>query len=63
MSQAAYIAVDWGTSSFRLWLMDRAGDVLAESRSQEGMMAAASGQTSLEEVLRVAWAPSEEEQP
>jgi len=41
MSQAAYIAVDWGTSSFRLWLMDRAGDVLAESRSQEGMMAAA----------------------
>ena len=41
MSQAAYVAVDWGTSSFRLWLMNRAGDVLAESRSQEGMMAAA----------------------
>jgi 2-dehydro-3-deoxygalactonokinase len=41
MSEAAYIAVDWGTSSFRLWLMDRAGRVLAESRGQEGMMAAA----------------------
>jgi 2-dehydro-3-deoxygalactonokinase len=41
MSQPAYIAVDWGTSSFRLWLMDRAGDVLAERRSAEGMMAAA----------------------
>jgi len=41
MSQAAYVAVDWGTSSFRLWLMDRAGAVLAESRGQEGMMAAA----------------------
>ena len=41
MSQAAYAAVDWGTSSFRLWLMDRAGDVLAESRGEEGMMAAA----------------------
>ena len=41
MSQAAYVAVDWGTSSFRLWLMNRAGDVLAEGRSQEGMMAAA----------------------
>jgi len=27
---------------------------------QEGMMAAAEGQTSLEEVLRVAWAPAEE---
>ena len=41
MSQAAYVAVDWGTSSFRLWLMSPAGEVLAESRSQEGMMAAA----------------------
>lgn len=41
MSDAAYVAVDWGTSSFRLWLMNPAGDVLAESRSQEGMMAAA----------------------
>ena len=25
MSEAAYVAVDWGTSSFRLWLVDRAG--------------------------------------
>ena len=41
MSQAAYVAVDWGTSSFRLWLMNSVGDVLAESRSAEGMMAAA----------------------
>jgi 2-dehydro-3-deoxygalactonokinase len=41
MSQAAYVAVDWGTSSFRLWLMNPAGRVLAESRSAEGMMAAA----------------------
>lgn len=41
MSEAAYIAVDWGTSSFRLWLMNQSGDVLAESRSEEGMMAAA----------------------
>ncbi len=41
MSQAAYVAVDWGTSSFRLWLMNPAGDVLAERRSAEGMLAAA----------------------
>jgi type II secretory ATPase GspE/PulE/Tfp pilus assembly ATPase PilB-like protein len=27
---------------------------------QEGMMGAKAGQTSLEEVLRVAWAPAEE---
>jgi 2-dehydro-3-deoxygalactonokinase len=41
MSQAEYAAVDWGTSSFRLWLIDRAGGVLEERRSQEGMVAAA----------------------
>ncbi|MET0678207.1 MAG: 2-dehydro-3-deoxygalactonokinase [Bradyrhizobium sp.] len=40
MNEAAYVAVDWGTSSFRLWLMGRSGDVLAERRSAEGMMAA-----------------------
>ena len=40
MSEAAYVAVDWGTSSFRLWLIDRAGNVLGERRSNEGMMAA-----------------------
>jgi 2-dehydro-3-deoxygalactonokinase len=40
MSVAGYVAVDWGTSSFRLWRVDRAGGVLGERRSQEGMMAA-----------------------
>ena len=40
MRQAAYVTVDWGTSSFRLWLVDRAGNALAERRSHEGMMAA-----------------------
>src|SRR5262245_21287475 len=40
MSEAAYVAVDWGTSSFRLWLVDRAGNSLGERRSHEGMMAA-----------------------
>jgi 2-dehydro-3-deoxygalactonokinase len=40
MSQAAYVAVDWGTSSFRLWLVDQAGNILGERRSDEGMMAA-----------------------
>ena len=41
MKQAAYVAVDWGTSSFRLWLLDRSGNILGERRSHEGMMAAA----------------------
>jgi 2-dehydro-3-deoxygalactonokinase len=40
MEQAAYVAVDWGTSSFRLWLVDRAGNILGERRSHEGMMVA-----------------------
>src|SRR5262249_55089777 len=41
MSDAAYVAVDWGTSSFRLWLIDRTGQVVGERRSDEGMMTAA----------------------
>ncbi|MGY4457775.1 2-keto-3-deoxy-galactonokinase [Bradyrhizobium sp. LB13.1] len=41
MTEPAYVAVDWGTSSFRLWLIDRAGKVLTERRSDEGMLAAA----------------------
>jgi 2-dehydro-3-deoxygalactonokinase len=40
MNHAAYLAVDWGTSSFRLWLIDGAGSVLKERRSQEGLMEA-----------------------
>ncbi|MCP3371207.1 2-dehydro-3-deoxygalactonokinase [Bradyrhizobium cajani] len=41
MTEPAYVAVDWGTSSFRLWLIDRAGQILAERRSGEGMLVAA----------------------
>ncbi|WP_104492948.1 2-dehydro-3-deoxygalactonokinase [Paracoccus denitrificans] len=33
-------AVDWGTSSFRIWLVDARGQVLAERRSAEGMTVA-----------------------
>ena len=36
----AVAAVDWGTSSFRLWLLDASGAVLAEKRSGEGMLTA-----------------------
>jgi len=41
MTEPAYVAVDWGTSSFRLWLVDRSGQILVERRSGEGMLAAA----------------------
>ncbi|MFD1198581.1 2-dehydro-3-deoxygalactonokinase [Brucella gallinifaecis] len=34
----AFIGVDWGTSSFRAWLLSSAGHVMAESRSSEGML-------------------------
>ncbi|MBV9562294.1 MAG: 2-dehydro-3-deoxygalactonokinase [Bradyrhizobium sp.] len=34
----AFVAVDWGTSSFRGWLMAADGTVLAESRGGEGML-------------------------
>lgn len=41
MTAASYAAVDWGTTSFRLWLVGENGDVLAERRSHEGMTTAA----------------------
>ena len=37
-ASAAFIVVDWGTSSFRGWLMSADGAVLAESRGGEGML-------------------------
>ncbi|MBW9063907.1 2-dehydro-3-deoxygalactonokinase [Rhizobium herbae] len=41
MTAASYAAVDWGTSSFRLWIVSESGEVLAERRSGEGMTTAA----------------------
>ncbi len=41
MSGLTYVAVDWGTSSFRLWLMNANGEVLGERRSDQGMTVAA----------------------
>lgn len=49
MYDAAFIALDWGTSSFRLWLIGHDGRVLAERRSAEGMTTAAA--TGFEAVL------------
>ncbi|NGO51268.1 2-dehydro-3-deoxygalactonokinase [Allomesorhizobium camelthorni] len=37
---ARVVAVDWGTSRLRIWLLDQDGSVLAERRSDEGMLAA-----------------------
>jgi 2-dehydro-3-deoxygalactonokinase len=34
----AFVVVDWGTSSFRGWLMSADGEALAESRGSEGML-------------------------
>ncbi|GAB4354048.1 MAG: 2-dehydro-3-deoxygalactonokinase [Oricola sp.] len=38
---ASLVAVDWGTSHLRIWLLARDGRVLAEHRSDEGMGATA----------------------
>lgn len=32
-----WVAVDWGTSNLRVWIMDAAGEVLAELTSDQGM--------------------------
>jgi len=37
MTDAALAVADWGTSSFRIWLLDKSGKVLSERRSAEGM--------------------------
>lgn len=49
MHDTAFIALDWGTSSFRLWLIGHDGRVRAERRSTEGMTTAAA--TGFEAVL------------
>src|SRR4249920_2331486 len=50
MTSPAYIAVDWGTSSFRLWLIGEDDSILGERRSGEGMTSAA--QTGFAQVLQ-----------
>lgn len=35
--ESTFVGVDWGTSSFRLWVFDDQGDVLAESKSSDGI--------------------------
>lgn len=37
MTAAAFVAVDWGTSSLRAWAMGADGAVVAETRSADGM--------------------------
>jgi 2-dehydro-3-deoxygalactonokinase len=48
---AAFVVVDWGTSSFRGWLTSANGEALAESRGGEGMLHCAGG-TGFAPVLR-----------
>jgi 2-dehydro-3-deoxygalactonokinase len=45
VTDAAFVIVDWGTSSFRGWLMSAEGEALAESRSAEGMLHCAAAGT------------------
>jgi 2-dehydro-3-deoxygalactonokinase len=41
MADAAVAAVDWGTTRMRVWLLDAGGAVLAERRSDEGLLSVA----------------------
>jgi 2-dehydro-3-deoxygalactonokinase len=40
---ARFAAVDWGTTRMRVWLIDVAGEALAERRSDEGLLSAREG--------------------
>jgi 2-dehydro-3-deoxygalactonokinase len=44
MSIASWIAVDWGTSNLRIWVMGASGDVLQEITSDQGMSGLTSDQ-------------------
>ncbi|QDL93792.1 2-dehydro-3-deoxygalactonokinase (plasmid) [Paroceanicella profunda] len=61
MSGAFCAAVDWGTSSFRLWLLDASGAPLAERRSDQGMSGLTGGGfgTVLESHLAALSAPAD----
>ena len=37
MSKASFVAVDWGTTSFRLWVMDEGANILATTSGPYGM--------------------------
>lgn len=37
MSKASFVAVDWGTTSFRLWVMDKDANILATTSGPYGM--------------------------
>lgn len=39
MSQPAFAGVDWGTTRFRAWLLAADGEVLAERRADDGLLA------------------------
>jgi 2-dehydro-3-deoxygalactonokinase len=56
-----FVAVDWGTSSFRLWLIGENDEVLGESRSGEGMTTARETgfQAVLDKHLQAVGAPDE----
>lgn len=41
MTLSAVAAVDWGTTRMRVWLLNAQGDVVAERRSDQGMLTAA----------------------
>lgn len=58
-SHPSFVAVDWGTSSFRLWVLSSEGAIMGESRGADGMLHAAKVgfETVLEKHLRAANAP------
>jgi 2-dehydro-3-deoxygalactonokinase len=51
-ASAAFVVVDWGTTSFRGWLMSAAGEVLTESRGGEGMLHCSAAGNGFAPVLR-----------
>lgn len=60
MTGISHAVADWGTTSFRLWALDRAGRVLGECRSSDGLTTASlkGFETVLEAHLRAVGVPA-----
>lgn len=59
-AEVTHAVVDWGTSSFRLWTLNREGTVLGERRSEEGLTRVDAGgfEAVLEDHLAALGAPA-----
>ena len=58
IGEGALVAIDWGTSRVRAWLLNAAGEPLAEAASDDGIGRLDGGHAAAFEKLVAAWPPA-----